>query len=118
VQAPPPPPPPLVTGYTKEYKDAAPSTEVETIQGVFFTVQVGVYTTPVPLNKLFNLRPLNTELTETKKIRYTTGRYDTLESATARRDEIRAIGVKDAFVTAYLNGRRITVAEALEKMKK
>ncbi len=117
-QNPPPPPPPLVTGYTKDYKDAAPSTEVETIQGVFFTVQVGVYTTPVPLNKLFNLKPLNTELTETKKIRYTTGRYDTLESATARRDEIRNIGVTDAFVTAYYNGRRITIAEALEKLRK
>jgi len=114
----PPPPPPLVTGYTKEYKDAAPSTEVETIQGVFFTVQVGVYTTPVPSSKLFNLKPLNTELTETKKIRYTTGRYDTLEGATARRDEIRSIGVTDAFVTAYINGRRVTIAEALEKTKR
>jgi hypothetical protein len=118
VQVATPPSAPLVTGYTKDYKDAAPSTEVESIEGVFFTVQVGVYTTPVPLKKLFNLKPLNTELTETKKIRYTTGRYDTLEVAIARRDEIRTIGVKDAFVTAYYNGRRITVAEALERMKK
>lgn len=91
---------------------AAPAIQVETIKGLFFTVQVGVYSKPVALDKLFNLNELNSERTETGKIRYTTGRYADTEQARVRKERSVSQGVKDAFVTAYLNGRRIPVQEA------
>jgi len=91
---------------------AAPARQVETIKGLFFTVQVGVYSKPVALDKLFNITPLNSELTETGKIRYTTGLYLDTEQARIRKDGTVQLGVKDAFVTAYLNGKRIPMREA------
>lgn len=91
---------------------AAPARQVETVKGLFFTVQVGVYSKPVPLDRLFNITPLNSERTETAKIRYTTGVYLDMERARTRKDEAVALGVKDAFVTAYLNGKRIPMTEA------
>jgi len=91
---------------------AAPAKQVETIKGLFFTVQVGVYSRPVPLDKLFNITPLNSERTESAKVRYTTGLFLDMDAARARKDEAMGLGVKDAFVTAYLNGKRIPVREA------
>lgn len=91
---------------------AAPARQVEMVKGLFFTVQVGVYSKPVPLAKLFNIDPLNSERTETGKIRYTTGVFLDTERARERKDEAVTLGVKDAFVTAYLNGRRIPMVEA------
>ncbi|MBL7952938.1 MAG: hypothetical protein JNM62_14605 [Flavobacteriales bacterium] len=91
---------------------AAPADQVELIKGLFYTVQVGVYSKPVPLGKLFNITPLNSERTETAKVRYTTGRYMDTDQARTRKDQAVALGVKDAFVTAYLNGKRIPMQEA------
>ena len=91
---------------------AASAKQVETIKGLFFTVQVGVYSRPVPLDKLFNITPLNSELPETAKVRYTTGRYMEMDAVRARKEEAVRLGVKDAFITAYLNGKRIPVREA------
>lgn len=91
---------------------AAPAKQVETIKGLFFTVQVGVYSKPVPLDKLFNIAPLNSERTETAKVRYTTGVYLDTEKARLRKDATVALGVKDAFVTAYLNGKRVPIRDA------
>jgi hypothetical protein len=92
--------------------NAAPAEAVEDIPGLFFTVQVGVYNTPVSPERLFNINPLNTNLSEKGQIRYSTGRFDDVNAAIARRNEVRQIGVLDAFVTAYYNGVRITVADA------
>jgi hypothetical protein len=91
---------------------AAPARQVETIKGLFFTVQVGVYSRPVPLDKLFNITPLNSERTESEKVRYTTGIYTDMAPARTRREEAITLGVKDAFITAYLNGKRIPMREA------
>ncbi|MFZ1688052.1 MAG: hypothetical protein WAU70_11555 [Flavobacteriales bacterium] len=91
---------------------AAPAKQVEMIKGLFFTVQVGVYSKPVALEKLFNITPLNSERTETAKVRYTTGVYLDTEKARVRKDATVALGVKDAFVTAYLNGKRIPIRDA------
>ncbi len=91
---------------------AAPANQVETIRGLFYTVQVGVYSKPVALDKLFNITPLNSERTETAKVRYTTGIYTDTEQARIRKDQAVGLGVKDAFITAYLNGKRIPMQEA------
>ncbi len=92
---------------------AAPARPVEMIMGLFFTVQVGVYTKPVELDKLYNITPLVSELTETEKIRYSTGVYPSMDGARERRLQIIDLGVKDAFVTAYLNGERIPIRDAV-----
>ncbi|MEZ4738029.1 MAG: hypothetical protein R2818_01395 [Flavobacteriales bacterium] len=97
---------------------AAPARQVETIAGLFFTVQVGVYSKPVPLGKIFNITPLNTERTGTDKIRYTTGIYLDMDRARERKDETVVLGVKDAFITAYLNGKRIPMREATALLEK
>lgn len=91
---------------------AAPADQVELIKGLFYTVQVGVYSKPVALDRIFNISPLNSERTETAKVRYTTGRYADTEQARVRKEQAVALGVKDAFVTAYLNGKRIPMQEA------
>jgi len=92
--------------------NAAPADAVEDIPGLFFTVQVGVYNTPVSPERLFNMNPLNTNLSEKGQIRYSTGRFDDVNAAIVRRNEVRQMGILDAFVTAYYNGVRITVADA------
>jgi hypothetical protein len=102
----------LNTTYYKGVANAAPATQVEVIAGLFFTVQVGVYSKPVPAKSLKNVYPLNSELTETKKIRYTTGRYNNLKYAVEKRAEAKNLGISDAFITAYYNGKRITLSEA------
>lgn len=99
---------------TAYYNDptAAPAKQVETVKGLFFTVQVGVYSKPVALDKLFNITPLNSEAIAGGRIRYTTGIFRDLDVVRTRREDAVNKGVKDAFITAYLNGRRIPVAEA------
>lgn len=87
-------------------------TEVETIQGLFYTVQVGVYRQQVPPSTMYNITPLNSERTENGNVRYTSGIYNDVPTANTARDRIRNIGISDAFVTAYYNGTRISVAEA------
>ncbi len=104
-------PPADATAYYNDPK-AAPARQVETVKGLFFTVQVGVYSKPTALDKLFNITPLNSERTELQKIRYTTGVYVDMEKARTRKDQSVSLGVKDAFITAYLNGKRIPMRDA------
>ncbi|RMG75932.1 MAG: hypothetical protein D6707_12815, partial [Bacteroidetes bacterium] len=91
---------------------AAVSTDVSKLKGLFFTVQVGVYSKPVPASKLYNISPLNSEVTENGYIRYSSGIYTDINQATAAKNKIVDIGISDAFVTAYFNGKRISIAEA------
>jgi hypothetical protein len=63
------------------------------------------------------INPLNSELTDTKKIRYTSGMYTSLQDAVDKRTEARTLGITDAFVTAYYNGQRITLSEADRLLK-
>lgn len=98
--------------YKADQEQTAPAQQVEVIDGLFFTVQVGVYSKPVAASLLQNVNPLNSELTETNKIRYTSGQFNNMSDAVTKRDEVREAGIADAFVTAYYNGKRITLSEA------
>lgn len=99
---------------TDYYNDpeAAEAEQVEVISGLFYTVQVGVYSKPVKLGQLFNLTELNSELTASGVIRYTSGRFGDLANAGVRKEAAREKGVTDAFITAYFDGKRISLAEA------
>ncbi|MEO7080538.1 MAG: SPOR domain-containing protein, partial [Flavobacteriales bacterium] len=99
---------------TEYYNDptAAPAKQVEAVKGLFFTVQVGVYSKPTALDRLFNITPLNSELTANEKIRYTTGIFLDEGKALQRKNGTVALGVTDAFITAYLNGKRIPIRDA------
>jgi hypothetical protein len=99
-------------GYYKPAANDVKAQEVEVIEGLFYTVQVGVFSKPVSADRLFNIAPLNSELTDTKKIRYTTGQFTSLADAVQKRNDTRGAGITDAFITAYYNGRRITLGEA------
>lgn len=107
-----------LASYYTSVPNAAKAGQVELIKGLFYTVQIGVYSKPVPNSALFNIQPLNSQRTPTGFVRYSTGIFTSVEDATARKNEIVQIGVADAFVTAYFNGERITVEEALVILKR
>ncbi|MAW64654.1 MAG: hypothetical protein CMD18_00500 [Flavobacteriales bacterium] len=91
------------------------SNDLLKINGLFYTVQVGVYKTPRQSSDLFGLSPLYTEKTSSGYLRYTTGMYQDYNSADQRKTAVRNQGVRDAFVTAYKNNQRISVAQAREE---
>jgi hypothetical protein len=104
-------PDPQKASYYNE-SNAAPAVQVEMVKGLFFTVQVGVYSKPVNAGQIFNISPLNSEQTANGQIRYTSGMYPSVELAQTQKQFVVNAGVSDAFITAYFNGNRITVAQA------
>ena len=92
--------------------NAAPASPLELADGLLFTVQIGVFNAPISHERLQNVMPLNCQKTERNQIRYSVGRFDAVEEAVRQRDAVRLLGFSDAFVVAYFNGERITIAEA------
>lgn len=86
------------------------------IGGTFFTVQVGVFSSPRISSDLNGVTPLYTEKTSNGYLRYTTGVYRDFGSADQRKDQVRNQGIKDAFVTAYRDNNRISAAQAREEL--
>jgi len=79
---------------------------------LLYTVQIGVYKKPVSHSRLYNLSPIYEDVTQYGFIRYTTGIFSDVSTAGIEKDRIRKLGIKDAFVTAYYNGKRISISEA------
>ncbi len=94
------------------YNDNDSIFEVETATGLFFTVQVGVYSRSRDLKRVYNINNLNSELLPDGKIRYTSGRFISIETSEAYRKVVYGLGVKDAFITAYYKGKRVTIKKA------
>lgn len=86
--------------------------------GLVFRVQIGAFKTRLPNNAFKGLSPLNGETTNSGYIRYTAGNFYKIETANAVKNDLRNLGYSDAFVVVYFNGRRITLAEALDQMNK
>jgi len=86
--------------------------DVQSIEGLYFTVQIGVFNRYVEEEYLKGLKPVNTDEVAPKVIRFSVGIFDDLNKAKEQRLEAIQKGFADAFIVAYYKGKRITVQEA------
>ena len=91
--------------------------ELTTYNGLLYTVQIGVFSTDVSSTQLLNLKPVFREKLPNGNFRYTAGIYLNEEKTIADKQKVNNLGIKDAFVSAYLNGKRISTQEAQQKIK-
>ncbi len=79
---------------------------------LFFTVQVGVYNKPIANDQLKGFDDLITFQTEKGQFRYSSGMFENINEAKVHKNLAVKKGVADAFVVAYYQGKRISIAEA------
>ncbi|MEI6816985.1 MAG: hypothetical protein WCL14_10275 [Bacteroidota bacterium] len=98
-------------------KPEKPAEDLNKKDGLFYTVQVGVYGTATPPRILEPLKPLNTEVTPKGYYRFLSGLYNYFIPANDAKNHIAKTIVPDAFVVAYYKGARIdmNMARNLEK---
>ncbi|MBK7669160.1 MAG: hypothetical protein IPJ32_18535 [Sphingobacteriaceae bacterium] len=97
---------------TTNTEPAVVTRELEQINGLLFTVQIGVYSRQVTRGQLYNLSPIFTEKLPSGLYRYTAGIYNVKDHLSTDRARVNGIGIKDAFSSAYYNGKRITFTQA------
>ena len=85
---------------------------IENMKGLFFTVQIGVFNRPVGPEYLHGMTEVISLRLPNGQIRYSSGRFDSVEDALPRRNLALSNGVVGAFVTAYFEGERISLSEA------
>ncbi len=85
---------------------------IEMMQGLFFTVQIGVFNRPVSDEVIYNLPEILTIRLPNGQIRYNTGLFNSVKEALPRRKEALARGIVGAFVVAYYKGERIPLSKA------
>lgn len=86
--------------------------ELEQTNGLLYTIQIGLFGSQATRTQLFNLTPIYSEKLPNGLFRYTAGIYNNPE--TLLQDKFRVVntvGIKDAFVTAYYNSKRIPFTE-------
>ncbi len=93
---------------------AADADAIEDMKGLFFTVQIGVFNRPVGEESLYGMKEILTIRLPNGQIRYATGIFNSVDKAMPRRREALNNGVIGAFVTAYYNGERIPLYQAIK----
>ena len=81
-------------------------------EGVCYAVQVGAFLRPISQDVFRGFAPVRGEDGPNGFTRYSAGIFKKINEANLAKNEIRAIGYKDAFVVAYRDGNRIPVFEA------
>ena len=81
-------------------------------QGLYYSVQVGVYNRPITSEAQIGLTELIEAQTAKGQYRYASGKFDNLKDAKVRQQQAVAKGITDAFIVAYYQGKRIDLAQA------
>lgn len=84
--------------------------------GLFYKVQIGVYKTKIDPNIFQGITPITGETTP-NGTRYAAGMFTKLADAKEAKDYIKGLGYNDAFVSAYYNNKKISIAEATKLEK-
>lgn len=88
--------------------------EWSAVEGVWFSIQIGAFRGFPSPELIEDLCPCNRELLDGELTRWTTGLFDSLETALQSLEVIRKTLVKDAFIVAFADGKRVKIANAVE----
>lgn len=80
--------------------------------GLVYRVQVGAFAKPIPEDLFKEFTPVTGEKLDNGITRYLAGYFGNKQRVLDAQQDIRALGYKDAFVVAYCDGKRISLAEA------
>lgn len=89
--------------------------ELEKTKNLLYTVQIGVYSRIINKARLNNLSPIYTEQLPNGLFRYTAGIYSNAEKLISDKNRVIDLGIKDAFVSAYIDGKKLPFNEAKAK---
>ncbi len=81
-------------------------------QGLFYTVQLGVFSNMIPEKYWKDITPMYKLKIEDGTTRYYSGIFHSVDEAKGKLEQARKNGLTDAFITSYYRGKRITIAEA------
>jgi hypothetical protein len=80
--------------------------------GLVYRVQVGAFAKPIPEALFKEFSPVTGEKLDNGITRYLAGYFGNRQKVLDAQKDIRALGYNDAFVVAYCDGKRISLAEA------
>lgn len=84
----------------------------KTAPGVVLRVQLGAYSKPISKNVYKGINDLIEIKTAEGMYKYMVGSYTSFDAAARRKVEMLTKGYPDAFIAAYKDGKRISLAEA------
>lgn len=87
------------------------------VMGVVFKVQIGAYQDPKISDDLVTGENLGTEKEDALQ-KIIVGQFREYEQAKQLRDQLRAMGVKDAWVVSYRDGVRVPIEEVMPGNRK
>ena len=91
--------------------------EIDQINGLLYTIQIGVYSKQATKQGLLNLQPIYTKQLPNGLYRYTAGIYNDSLKVVADKNRVAELGINDAFISAYINGSSITFSEAKKRQQ-
>jgi hypothetical protein len=92
------------------------ATPVEEVDGLFYTVQIGTFSSPETPESIVELSDVYFEKIDDIRYRYLVGVFREMEFARTKQEELINQGFKGAFVIAYENGDRISLRVLRERM--
>lgn len=104
--------------FISENFDEVKTIPLASIDTLFFTVQVGVFSKPLTSEKFKSIGPLVKEVLPNGLLRYSSGILSTIEEAEKKRYQLLRSEFKHAFITAYYKGKKIPLNEARKILAK
>ena len=87
-------------------------------EGLYFTVQIGVYKDRRQSWQLKGVSPVAYEQMPNGFVRHISGLYTSYEQARTSQMNIRRQGITDAFVIAYIDGQKVSFSEGVEYQRR
>jgi hypothetical protein len=94
------------------------ATNISSLQGVYYTVQVGIYSRPRTSAMIFDIAPLYHKRMDNGYWIYYSGIFKSISNAESKKQEIVEKGVSDAFIVAFSNGDQINLADARQQISR